>query len=45
MKSMIYGMEGGCSIGEVRHYEMSGLRTLASKLVDDDKGRGNQQSE
>ena len=34
-------MEGGCSIGEEQHYEMSGLRTLASKLVEEDNGSGN----
>ena len=38
-------MEEGCSIGEERHYEMSGLRTLALKQVEENKGRGNQQSE
>ena len=36
-------MEGGCFIGEERHYEMSGLRTLVSKKVEEDKD--NQQSE
>ena len=38
-------MEGGCSIGEERNYEMSSLRTLALKYVEEDKGSGNQQSE
>ena len=45
MKSRICGMEGGCSIGEKRHYEMISLRTLALRLVEEDEGRGNQKSE
>ena len=38
-------MEGGCFIDEKRYYDMSGLGTLTPKEVEEDKGRGNQQSE